>query len=179
MKLMIISDIHGSATRLETVLERMEEEKPDKLIISGDILYHGPRNPLPEGYEPKKVIDMLNDLKDKIIAVRGNCDSEVDQMVLNFPILGDYQQLYINEQLVFISHGHLYENRLPDLVREDGIYIQGHTHVPVNEEVDGRIYFNPGSIALPKEGHEPTYGIYESGKLVHKTLDGRRYELQR
>ena len=115
MKLFIISDIHGSLYYLKKVIEIFGKENYDKLVILGDELYHGPRNPLPKDYSPKEVIEILNKYKDKIIAVRGNCDNEVDQMVLSYPIMSDYSMIYLGNKRVFLTHGHIYniDNPLP------------------------------------------------------------------
>ena len=129
MKWMIASDIHGSASWCRRLLEKYAEETADRLILLGDVLYHGPRNDLPDEYAPKKVIEMLNGMSDSILCVRGNCDTEVDQMVLNFPVLADYALLALGERTVYLTHGHIYnENNLPPL-REGDILLNGHTHV--------------------------------------------------
>ncbi len=160
MKLMIISDIHGSYEDLQTVMNYYEEEKADKLIILGDILYHGPRNDLPEGYAPKKCIPLLNSYKDKILAVRGNCDAEVDQMVLEFPMRADYALYDIDGHTFYITHGHLYnEENFPPLNQGD-VYLYGHFHISVFIEKDGHYLVNPNSISLPKKG-EKSFIIYE------------------
>lgn len=173
MKIMFISDIHGSETCLDAALERYEAEKPNMLVISGDILYHGPRNPIPEGYNPKGVIEKLNPLKDKILAVRGNCDSEVDQMVLEFPVMADFQQMYVDGRSIYVSHGHLYNNEMPGNLKEETIYVQGHTHIPMIQTEGSKTHFNPGSITLPKNNEPKTYGVYEAGNLFVKTMDGK------
>jgi len=175
MKLMFIADIHGSAKYLEKALSRFREEKPERLVILGDILYHGPRNPIPDGYDPEKVIELLNPLKDRLLAVRGNCDSEVDQMVLDFPMSGDYLQLMIEDKEFYLSHGHLYNNELPQTIKEGSIYVQGHTHVPMVKLIKGCWHINPGSVTLPKEGHKRTYGTYENNSFSIKTIDGDEY----
>lgn len=175
MKLFILSDIHGSEEFLQTALKAYLIEKPDYLVILGDILYHGPRNPLPSGYNPKGVIELLNPLKDQIIAVRGNCDSEVDQMVLNFPMRGDYQQLLMDNKKIFLSHGHLYDNELPSHLADETIYIQGHSHVPMIKKVGSLWHLNPGSITLPKENHPHTFAVYEDGLFSIRTLDNKTY----
>lgn len=169
MKLMIISDIHGAYDDLEKVLAIYQEEKPDKLVILGDILYHGPRNDLPEGYAPKKIIPALNALSERILAVRGNCDAEVDQMVLDFPMRSDYLEMYIDGRRFFITHGHLYdEHNFPALSAGD-VYLYGHFHVPVFTREKGYYKVNPSSIALPKEG-EKSFVIYEKGTFVFYNL---------
>ena len=152
MKIMIASDIHGSAYYLEQLLNRYDEENPDKLLLLGDILYHGPRNDLPKGYAPKDVILLLNTHKEEILCVRGNCDTEVDQMVLDFPILADYCILYENGHMIFATHGHHYNMENPPMLKKGDILLHGHTHIPVSEEFDERIYLNPGSVSIPKNG---------------------------
>ena len=138
----------------------------------GDILYHGPRNDLPDEYAPKKVIEMLNEKKDEIFCVRGNCDTEVDQMVLNFPILADYAVLSVGERLVYATHGHVFnENNLPPLKKGD-ILLNGHTHVPKCTEHESFVYLNPGSVSIPKENSARGYIILENGVFTWKSLDG-------
>ena len=172
MKLMIISDIHGSYNDLEKVMHYFDEEQPDRLIILGDILYHGPRNDLPEGYAPKKCIPLLNKYKDKILAVRGNCDAEVDQMVLKFPIMADYCIIMDGERTIYASHGHIYnENNLPPLKNGD-IFIHGHTHVLRAEKRETYTILNPGSVSIPKEGNIPTYAVLENGVFSIRGFEG-------
>lgn len=175
MKLMIASDIHGSSYYLEKLLCRFNEEKPDKLILLGDILYHGPRNDLPEGYNPKKVIELLNNIKEKLMCVRGNCDTEVDQMVLEFPILADYALLYHESKLIFITHGHNYNTKNPPLLSEGDILLHGHTHVPTAEKCESFTYINPGSVSIPKEDSPHSYMMFEGGTFTWKDLDGKKY----
>lgn len=176
MKLFFISDIHGSVDYLNKALERFEEEAADYLIILGDILYHGARNPLPLGYNPKEVIDILNPYSDKIIAVRGNCDSEVDQMVLNFPIMSTYSNIIFNERRLFLSHGHIYgENNMP-VLSEGDIFVYGHSHVPKLEKKDDIYLINPGSISLPKENNPHTYGVLEGDRFTIKDLEGNKFK---
>lgn len=169
MKCMIISDIHGSYPDLKRVLEIYEEENMEKLIILGDILYHGPRNDLPEGYAPKKVISLLNQYKQDIIAVRGNCDAEVDQMVLEFPMRSDYHELYLDGHRFFLTHGHLYNQDDRPLLNEGDILMYGHFHVPILKKED-IIIFNPSSLSLPKAG-EKSYGVYENSALSIFSLE--------
>lgn len=172
MKLMIASDIHGSSLYCEELLKRYNDEKPDKLLLLGDILYHGPRNDLPCGYNPKSVIAMLNNIKDEIICVRGNCDAEVDQMVLDFPIMADYSILDLDGRLIFATHGHIYnENNLPPMGRCD-VLLNGHTHIPKCVSHGDYTYMNPGSVSIPKEGSRHGYMIYEDKKFIWKDLDG-------
>lgn len=170
MKLMIISDIHGSYNDLCRVIEIYNEEQCDKLVILGDILYHGPRNDLPEGYNPKACIQLLNEYKDKIMAVRGNCDAEVDQMVLNFPIRADYAQMYIDNHLFFFTHGHIYDEEHMPLLNEGNIFVYGHYHKPVAYQKDGIYRLNPNSISLPKENVK-SYGIYNENRFTIYSLD--------
>ena len=167
MKLFIASDIHGSATWCRKMLDAFNSESADKLVLLGDILYHGPRNPLPDGYAPKDVFEMLNPLADRIIAVRGNCDSEVDQMVLNFNVSSDYAEIWNGGKKIVLSHGH---RTVPPLGRGD-VYITGHTHVPLNVvEKEGYQHLNPGSVSLPKEGSAHGYILYDNGKFEFKEL---------
>ena len=172
MKLMIASDIHGSAFYCEQMIEAYKREGADKLLLLGDILYHGPRNDLPEGYAPKEVIAMLNEMKNEIYAVRGNCEAEVDQMVLNFPVMADYCILAIDGLTFYATHGHVYnENNLPPF-REGDILIHGHTHVLKAEQREGYILLNPGSVSIPKEGNPPTYAVLEDKVFTIKDFDG-------
>ena len=169
MKWMIISDIHGSYPDLKKALKIYEEEKMDKLIILGDILYHGPRNDLPEGYAPKKVIPLLNQYKKDIIAVRGNCDAEVDQMVLEFPMRADYHELYADGHRFFITHGHLYNQDDRPLLNSGDVLMYGHFHVPILKK-DEIVIFNPSSLSLPKASVK-SYGVYENHKLSLFSLE--------
>ena len=195
MKLMIASDIHGSALYCGQMLRAYEREGAQRLLLLGDILYHGPRNDLPEGYAPKEVIAMLNPLKENLLCVRGNCDTEVDQMVLEFPIMAEYCLLELpcavspgksagghGLQLttVFASHGHVYNpHHLPPL-KDGDILLNGHTHIPACGELlsmDGRTYWylNPGSVSIPKEGSARSYMIWEDGEFIWKNLEGEEY----
>ena len=166
MKIRFASDIHGSAYYCRKMLEAFERSKAERLVLLGDILYHGPRNDLPKEYAPKEVIAMLNPLRSRIYAVRGNCDTEVDQMVLQFPILADYALLSFNGRTFYATHGHVFnQDHLPP-VQEGDILIHGHTHVLKAEQVEaegiGKItVLNPGSTSIPKEGNPPTYALLE------------------
>ncbi|QWU16557.1 hypothetical protein SAMN04487895_107179 [Paenibacillus sophorae] len=172
MKLMFISDIHGSLHWLKKALEKYAEEKPDGLIILGDFMYHGPRNPLPDGYDPKGVAQELNAIKPHITAVRGNCDSEVDQMLLDFPMMGDYTQILYEGRRIYVTHGHGFSiENLPELSEGD-IFIQGHTHVPVADVKEGIYVLNPGSISLPKENNPNSYAVLEGGVFTVKSFAG-------
>lgn len=175
MKWMIASDIHGSAYWCRRLVEKYKEEKADRLIILGDILYHGPRNDLPEEYNPKKVIEMLNGMKDEILCVRGNCEAEVDQMVLKFPVLADYALLDLGKSMVYLTHGHVYnEDHLPPM-KDGDILLRGHTHVPKCVEHDRYIYMNPGSVSIPKEDSRHGYMLLEGGLFTWKDFDGEIY----
>ena len=172
MKFLIASDIHGSEYYCKKMLECYKTEKADKILLLGDILYHGPRNDLPRDYNPKAVIEMLNNLKNEILCVRGNCDSEVDQMVLNFPILADYCIITHNNKIIYATHGHKFNTEnLPPLKKGD-ILLHGHTHIPVCEEYDNFIYINPGSVSIPKNDSHHAYMIFEDGVFYWKDLDG-------
>lgn len=173
MKLLICSDIHGDLDSMEKVLKAYNEEKADKILILGDLLYHGPRNDLPSTYAPKKVIELLNNKKEQLFTVRGNCDTEVDQMVLNFPILADYSIFYLDGLTVFATHGHHHNTETPPPLKKGDILLHGHTHVLKIEEFGNEnTYINPGSAALPKNGNPRTYMIYENRKFVIKEFDG-------
>ena len=174
MKLLICSDIHGDLDSCEKMLEAFEREGADKMVLLGDILYHGPRNDLPATYAPKKVIELLNPLRSKIVAVRGNCDAEVDQMVLEFPIMADYARLELDGLSIFATHGHHHNTTTPPPLEKGEIMLHGHTHVLKIEKFgDENYYVNPGSVALPKEGNPRSYAVYESRKITIKELDGR------
>lgn len=172
MKLMFISDIHGSLYWLEQALAKAEEEQPHTLVILGDFLYHGPRNPLPDGYNLQGVADKLNAYGKSLVAVRGNCDTEVDQMLLHFPMMGDYVLILHEGRKIYATHGHGFSmDHLPALAPQD-VFIQGHTHLPVAEVKDGITLLNPGSIALPKENNPHSYGILENGEFSIKDFEG-------
>ena len=172
MKYMFASDIHGSAYYCRKMLEAFEAEGASRLFLLGDLLYHGPRNDLPKEYAPKQVIAMLNEKKQYLTNVRGNCDAEVDQMVLNFPVMADYCILAIDGLTFYATHGHVYnENNLPPF-REGDILIHGHTHVLKAEQREGYILLNPGSVSIPKEGNPPTYAVLEDKVFTIKDFDG-------
>ena len=175
---MIVSDIHGSAYYCEKMLECYKKENADKLVILGDVLYHGPRNDLPEEYAPKKVIEMLNNIKEEILCVRGNCDTEVDQMVLKFPIMADYALLYWNNRMIFVTHGHNFNKTNPPMMKKGDILLHGHTHVPVCETFgeNDNIYINPGSVSIPKENSPHGYMIFTEGEFIWKSLDKNIYK---
>lgn len=161
MKIMIASDIHGSFYYAKKLVEAYKKSGAKRLILLGDLLYHGPRNDLPRDYAPKKVIELLNDISDDLICVRGNCDTEVDQMVLKFPMLADYAILELDGRLFYLTHGHKFGiDKFPNIKKGDGI-MQGHTHVPVLEERHGVLCVNPGSVSIPKDGSKNQCFLYE------------------
>ena len=170
MKILIASDLHGSAYWCRRLMEEIEKEQPDRIVLLGDLLYHGPRNDLPREYAPKQVIPMLSSLKEKILAVRGNCEAEVDQMVLPFPCLADFSQLYVDGRLMHLTHGH-HQNpqNLPPLP-QGSIFLYGHTHVKFDQVVDGIRCLNPGSLSIPKDGSH-SYLIYENGNFSFRILE--------
>ena len=173
MKLMFASDIHGSAYYCRKMVEAYQAEKAVRLILLGDILYHGPRNDLPKDYAPKEVIAMLNPMKNDICAVRGNCEAEVDQMVLDFPVMADYCVILEGNRTIYATHGHVYnEGHLPPL-KEGDILIHGHTHVLRAEKKEHYTILNPGSVSIPKEGNPPSYAILENGDFRIKGFDGQ------
>ena len=164
MKLFIASDIHGSAYYCEKMIAEFKRQNCQKILLLGDILYHGPRNDLPAGYAPKKVIELLNAIKDDILCVRGNCEAEVDSMVLSFPVMADYAVLFLDRVMCYITHGHHIGEKEADTLPKGSVLINGHTHVYAARELEcGVFYLNPGSVSLPKEGKEKTYMIYLDG----------------
>lgn len=171
MKYLIASDLHGSAVYCKKLLERFEAEKADKIIFLGDILYHGPRNDLPDGYAPKEVTALLNGIAEKLVCVRGNCDCEVDQMVLDFPVLAEYGVLLLDGKNVWITHGHKYNKSNPLPFIKGDILLHGHTHIPVCENCGDFVYLNPGSLSIPKDGSKRSYMTYENGEFLWKELD--------
>ena len=173
MKYMFASDIHGSAYYCRKMLEAFRGEGAERLVLLGDLLYHGPRNDLPREYAPKQVIAMLNEGKDRIYAVRGNCEAEVDQMVLDFPVMADYCILALAGRTFYATHGHIYnEGNLPPMMPGD-ILIHGHTHVQQIKRVGDCLILNPGSVALPKEGNPPTYAVLDDRLFQIKDFEGK------
>lgn len=172
MKWMIASDLHGSAYYCRKMLEAFEREGADRLFLLGDLLYHGPRNDLPREYAPKEVIPLLNGKKEKLLCVRGNCDAEVDQMVLEFPVMADYAVLPVGRRLIYATHGHIYHvKNLPPLAPGD-VLLHGHTHVPAWTEFgQGNLYLNPGSVSIPKENSPHSYMILEGNTMQWKELE--------
>lgn len=172
MKIFFMSDIHGSLYFLKEAINSFKREKAEYIVILGDELYHGPRNPLPKEYNPQEVAVILNEYKEKIIAVRGNCDSEVDQMLIQYPIMGDYSTILYNGRRLFLTHGHIYNpENLPPLSKGD-VFFYGHIHIPVAEKQDGIYIINPGSISLPKENYINSYGILENNIFSVKDFQG-------
>ena len=175
-KWLIASDIHGDYECAKALAERYEASGADRLILLGDLLYHGPRNDLPAGYAPKKVIALLNEMKKEILTVRGNCDTEVDQMVLEFPILADYAYLSVDGRSIFATHGHTHNLKNLPALRAGEILLHGHTHVPTVEAFgDNNLYINPGSTSIPKENSPKSYLVYENGVFTFCDLFGEGY----
>ena len=176
MKWMIASDIHGSAAYCEKLLAAFGREQADRLLLLGDLLYHGPRNDLPQGYAPKEVIAQLSGVKDKVFCVRGNCEAEVDQMVLPFPVLADYCLLEQKGRVIFATHGHHYNLENPPLLQPGDVLLHGHTHIPAKDNSLGFWYLNPGSVSIPKENSPHSYMTLEDGQFLWKDLDGAVYD---
>ena len=176
MKWMIASDIHGSAAYCEKLLAAFGREQADRLLLLGDLLYHGPHNDLPQGYAPKEVIAQLSGVKDKVFCVRGNCEAEVDQMVLPFPVLADYCLLEQKGRVLFATHGHHYNLENPPLLRPGDVLLHGHTHIPAKDNSLGFWYLNPGSVSIPKENSPHSYMTLEDGQFLWKDLDGAVYD---
>jgi len=176
MTLVFVSDIHGRLPALHQALDAADREGADLLVLGGDLLYHGPRNGLFEGYDPAACVPLLNAWADRVVAVRGNCDSEVDQMLLEFPIMGDFATVFAEGTRFFVTHGHrLLGEDLPPLA-PGTVVVSGHTHLPGLRTEGGLTFFNPGSVSLPKGGHPATYGLWRPGTgLELKTLEGRTY----
>lgn len=172
MKWLIASDIHGSEFYCKKVLDAFDKEQADRLLLLGDILYHGPRNNLPTDYAPKKVISLLNERKESILCVRGNCDAEVDQMVLEFPIMADYAVIDLGNRLLYATHGHVYGEQNPPPLKKGDILLCGHTHVPKCVEHKSYIYMNPGSVSLPKEDSHHGYMTMQDGEFLWKDFEG-------
>ena len=170
MKLLIASDIHGSAYWCGRLMELIRQENPDRVLLLGDLLYHGPRNDLPRDYAPKQVIPMLSEIKEKIVAVRGNCEAEVDQMVLPFPCMADYAELLVDGKIFHLSHGH-HQNpeQLPPLP-QGSVFLFGHTHVKLDKTIEGIRCLNPGSVSIPKDGSHSCL-IYENNQFSFKILE--------
>ena len=182
MKLLIVSDRHGDAECCSAMLDAFKREGAEKLLILGDVLYHGPRNDLPAGYAPKKVIEMLNAISEKIVCVRGNCEAEVDQMVLSFPCMADMARVCDEdpEVTIYMSHGHIYNpDKLPEGMAAKSAFLSGHTHILSIERRGEVLCLNPGSISIPKGGNPKSYAVYDAGTFTIKTLEGDILALER
>ena len=172
MKLFIASDLHGSAEYCRQMIDAFVNEKADKLVLLGDILYHGPRNELPEVYSPKAVLAMLDTVKESVICVGGNCDAEIDKALLPFPVLSDLGVIFVDDINIYFAHGH---KDAPNLLKGD-VYLTGHTHVQLNTHENGYYHLNPGSISLPKEDSKHGYIVYENRKFTFKDLSGEAFD---
>lgn len=170
MKILIASDVHGSAYYAEKLLKIYENEKCEKLLLLGDLLYHGPRNPLPKEYNPQRVVELLGGIKENIICVRGNCDAEVDQMVLPFNIMNETAALFVDGVNVYMTHGHKFSPENPMPMPEGSVMLFGHTHVPFDKTLNGIRFINPGSVSLPKEGSKNSCVIFDCGDFGYVTL---------
>ena len=171
MKFLICSDIHGSSHYCSLLIEKIKEEKADRVIILGDILYHGPRNDLPKGYAPKEVILMLNEISDKLLCVRGNCEAEVDAMVLDFPVMAEYAAIPTKDKIIYTTHGHIHNELTPPPLTEGDILLCGHTHIPKCENFGTFTYLNPGSVSIPKENSPHSYMTFDGDKFLWKNLE--------
>lgn len=170
-KYLIASDLHGSAHYTQQLVDAFARERADVLILLGDILYHGPRNDLPLGYAPKEVIALLAPLAERILCVRGNCDAEVDQMVLPFPVMAEYSILPMEQNRIFITHGHHHNTETPPPLARGDVLLHGHTHVPAClHQPGGWWYLNPGSVSIPKEDSPHGYMTLEGGTFYWKRL---------
>lgn len=173
MKLFFASDLHGCLPATEAMLSQYHQSGAEHLILLGDILNHGPRNPVPEGYNPQAVSERLNQYAQHIIAVRGNCDSEVDQMLLSFPMMMDYAWVLLEGgRRLFLTHGHIYNSNNRPTLRSGDVIAHGHTHIPVAQWQQQQIIFNPGSVTFPRDGFAASYGLLDQGRLQVITFDG-------
>ncbi len=179
MKWMIASDIHGSARWCRAMLDAYRREGAQRLVLLGDLLYHGPRNDLPDEYAPKQVIEMLNGVRGELLCVRGNCEAEVDQMVLKFPVMADYCALVLDGRTIYATHGHLHGEDNPPPLKEGDVLLCGHTHIPACNRHEGFTYLNPGSVSIPKAGSAHGYMLYEDGEWVWKDLEGGEIRRER
>lgn len=175
-KYLVVSDIHGDKAGVSLIQEAIDLHQPDRILLLGDVLYHGPRNDLPQQYDPKAVIAFVNSLQLPVTAVRGNCDAEVDQMVLNIPITADYNSFPLGNRTVFLTHGHIYHpDHLPKL-KDGDLFLYGHTHIPSAMQKEGIYFLNPGSVSLPKENHPRSYGLLTESSFT--VLDGSHQSCQ-
>ena len=175
VKWMVASDLHGSAYYCRKMFQAYDAEKADRLLFLGDILYHGPRNDLPEEYNTKEVMKLLNERKKDLVCIRGNCDATVDQMVLDFPVLAEYCVIESGGILIYASHGHIFSSENLPPLQDGDVFLQGHTHVPLCENKGNILCMNPGSVSLPKENSYHGYMIMEDGEFVWKDFDGQEY----
>ena len=172
MKIFIASDLHGSAEYCRQMIDAFINEKADKMLLLGDVLYHGPRNDLPDGYSPQEVLKRLEAVKDKIICVAGNCDAEIDKELLPFPVISGFGAVFTDGLSIYFAHGHKDEPKLSN----GDIYITGHTHIPLKEVHEGHYHLNPGSLSLPKGGSKRGYIVYENRKFIFKDLSGAAFD---
>lgn len=179
MRIIIAGDIHGSALYCKKLLGQAELLQADKIILTGDLLYHGPRNDLPQGYAPKEVIELLNGIAEKLICVRGNCEAEVDQMVLSFPCLAEYIYLATEDFTAFITHGHIYNRENLPPFAKGSLLINGHTHIPAFEKQGEYTYINPGSVSIPKDNSDHSFILLEKDSVSFYTLDGEIYRREK
>ena len=179
MKWMIASDIHGSAKWCGRLMDAWRAERPDRMLLLGDLLYHGPRNDLPEDYAPKRVIAMLNEIAPELLCVRGNCEAEVDQMVLDFPVMADYAALFMDGRVIYATHGHAFGEDNPPPLKRGDILLCGHTHLPGCRRHADFVYVNPGSVSIPKNGTPHSYCTLENGEMLWKDLTAGEYDRQR
>ena len=171
MKLMIASDIHGSARWCGRLIEAWRAEGEPRLLLLGDLLYHGPRNDLPDDYAPKRVIEMLNGIREHLLCVRGNCEAEVDQMVLSFPVMADYCAIPLGDRIIYATHGHIHGETNPPPLMPGDILLCGHTHVPAYNRHEDFTYVNPGSVSIPKNGSAHSYMTLEGETFTWKNLE--------
>ncbi len=169
MKYLICSDIHGSKKAVERILELKKEEKADKVILLGDIYNHGPRNPFPEEYKPMDVASLINSIKEDLIVVKGNCDSEVDTLISEFDFL-DNTVIVDNNKTVFCTHGHVYNNETPPKTKFSAV-IYGHFHTGFIEKIGDTVFANAGSVSLPKNNTKKSYILIDNGTLYLKDLE--------
>lgn len=175
MKIMIASDLHGSLKYAKIMRDLYEKEQATRLILLGDLLYHGPRNDLPAEYDPKGVIALLNEIKEELLCVRGNCEAEVDQMVLEFPVMAEYMIFFTGNRMIFATHGHTWNTKNPPPLKAGDILLHGHTHIPAIEDTGKYHYLNPGSLSIPKNNAPHSYMILEDGIFTIKDLAQKEY----
>lgn len=172
MKLLFFSDIHGVPSTVSQLLDHADALKPDMMVLLGDVLYHGPRNGVPGFYDPPQVVELLNGHRRNLLAVRGNCDAEVDQMLLKFPMMADFSEVVADGVRFYVTHGHLWNRENPPPVPEKTVLVHGHTHIPECSMLENNIMlFNPGSVSLPKSQSPRSFGFFENGELTVRRLD--------